>query len=1300
MWESNNATLSGNDISFNNTTSWYGGWYGGGIHLKSSDNATLSNNTIYSNAGGHYGSGGISLEDSNDATLIGNIVSDNTAYGFDAIGGVSVSGDGVVLIGNDIYNNTTMYDWGVGHLAGGVSVSGDGAKLIGNAVHNNDASDYGGHYDYVTGGIFISGDGATLNSNDVYRNTANGFDAIGGVSVSGDDATLNSNNIYSNDGSGVYLYHSNGVILDNNVITGNRADWGHWYLQKGSGVHVTASTAHLRHNTLAYNTGGNGSGVCVTDDIKGYGGPSVVTLTNTILVSHTVGITVADGSTATLEATLWGADAWANESDWGGSGTILTGTVNVWGDPAFVYPDAGDYHIAETSTAIDAGVNAGVTIDIDGESRPNGSSHDIGADEFSPYPALAVTKQAYPTPFWPGELLTYTLRVINTGSITLTATITDVLPDQVTLGGVRTWTTTLSAPGGVWTEQVVVTVAMDYAGPLTNVVHVTTAEGATGVYTETTPSPAPRLEVSKQADPDPVQAGEPLIYTIHVTNTGNTDLHVIVTDTLPAHVIPTGVLTWTPPIIAPGDVWMRATVVTVAMGYAGPLTNVVEITTAEGATGIYTETSQAQVTPMLAVTKQAHPDPVQAGEPLTYTLRVTNTGNVTLTAMITDVLPDRVTPGGVRAWTTTLPMTDGAWTETVVVTVEMGYAGPLTNVVRVTTEEGAMGVYTETSQAGITPMLEVTKEAKPAVVQAGERLTYTIRVTNTGNVDLHATVTDVLPEHVTTTQPLVWTSQVIPAPSDTWTQTVVVTVEMGYAGPLTNVVQVATAEGATGVYTKTSQAQVTPALNVTKEAHPDPAQAGTQLTYTICVTNTGNVTLTATITDVLPDHVTPGGARTWTMTLPALGGVWTEQVVVTVAIDYAGPLTNVVQVATAEGATGIYTETSQARKLTLTVNRVGDGSVVKNPDEEAYNYGDVVTLTAIPDLGARFVGWIGDLEGVANPDTVTMDDDKIVMATFVYLPPLTFNPNPPGGTVTVEDEDGDGFFDDGEVITITATTDDCREFIGWTEDLEGKSNPTSIVLVSDLTFEAVFVTQTHTLTVNIVSNENVTGTVTLDPPGGVYSCCTVVTLTASVTSDGEWYVFDGWHGDLATSANPAAIHMNSDKIVTATLLACPCMWSPEDVSGGTISAEPTQPPGGYEPGTVVTLTAVPDYCYQFDGWTGDLASRGTQNPVVLTVDTTLNFSANFGQIVFTDVTVDTVGEGLAVIDPANGPYTCSTTITATATPTTHWVFDRWSGATTGSDNPTCFVLDESSGTTLTAHFTQYNMFLPVVLRNE
>jgi uncharacterized repeat protein (TIGR01451 family) len=117
------------------------------------------------------------------------------------------------------------------------------------------------------------------------------------------------------------------------------------------------------------------------------------------------------------------------------------------------------------------------------------------------------------------------------------------------------------------------------------------------------------------------------------------------------------------------------------------------------------DVAQAQVSTatvassMLAVAKQANPDPVQAGSPLTYTIWVTNTGDITLTPTITDILPGQVTPACIRTWTPNPIAPHGVWTQQVTVTVKTGYSGTLTNVVQVTTEEGVMSTYTETSTA-------------------------------------------------------------------------------------------------------------------------------------------------------------------------------------------------------------------------------------------------------------------------------------------------------------------------------------------------------------------------------------------------------------------------------------------------------------------------------------------------------------------------------------------------------------------------------------------------------------------------
>jgi hypothetical protein len=78
-----------------------------------------------------------------------------------------------------------------------------------------------------------------------------------------------------------------------------------------------------------------------------------------------------------------------NGTDTGDTGAILTGTVNLWDDTAYVDPDNGDYCIGPGSGAVDAGVDVGVTSHIDGEPRPYDGDgdgideFDIGADEWA-----------------------------------------------------------------------------------------------------------------------------------------------------------------------------------------------------------------------------------------------------------------------------------------------------------------------------------------------------------------------------------------------------------------------------------------------------------------------------------------------------------------------------------------------------------------------------------------------------------------------------------------------------------------------------------------------------------------------------------------------------------------------------------------------------------------------------------------------------------------------------------------------------------------------------------------------------
>ena len=67
----------------------------------------------------------------------------------------------------------------------------------------------------------------------------------------------------------------------------------------------------------------------------------------------------------------------------------------------------------------------------------------------------------------------------------------------------------------------------------------------------------------------------------------------------------------------------------------------------------------------------------------------------------------------------------------------------------------------------------------------------------------------------------------------------------------------------------------------------------------------------------------------------------------------------------------------------LTVNMVGSGTVALNPPGGTYDAGTGVTLTATADPGWLFCGWSGDLTGLDNPATITMNSNKSVTATFI-----------------------------------------------------------------------------------------------------------------------------------------------------------------------------------------------------------------------------------------------------------------------------------------------------------------------------
>jgi fibronectin-binding autotransporter adhesin len=380
------VTISGCTI-FSNTASTVQGGDGGGVYLENS-NATLSHNAFYYNTGstGGGGGGGAVYSLYSNVTLDGNTIQENVGSTVEgALGGGLVLGPGNhVLRNNFILSNTATLTstWSYG---GGIDIGGGGhSTLENNWIQGNIASKGPGW----GGGLYLCFRTASLWDNTFIGNIAstNGDGEGGGAYLdwgghTGEQWTdLRANVFISNTatlssaangwGGGLGIYAGNPVTLTNNLIVGNHATQEGSGLRIGSSPYSTPSLVIMNHNTIADNVG---CGIGIHVDIS-----STLIATNILISGHShEAITVAAGSAISMQATLWHG----NGSLTGGDGSILTGTVNVYGDPAFFDPTVWNYHLGSGSAAIDAGVAAGVTTDIDGHPRPMLSGYDIGADE-------------------------------------------------------------------------------------------------------------------------------------------------------------------------------------------------------------------------------------------------------------------------------------------------------------------------------------------------------------------------------------------------------------------------------------------------------------------------------------------------------------------------------------------------------------------------------------------------------------------------------------------------------------------------------------------------------------------------------------------------------------------------------------------------------------------------------------------------------------------------------------------------------------------------------------------------------
>ena len=680
------------------------------------------------------------------------------------------------------------------------------------------------------------------------------------------------------------------------------------------------------------------------------GGPSVST-----------GARVLDNVPAALLGATWTCNA-APGSACGpasGSGSINQ-IVNVGVGSSITYIVSGTVSqsavglLANTVTVTPA---AGTT-----DTNPANNSA-IDVDSLTPQADLSIVKTDGAASTVPGTPITYSLIVSNAGPSAVSgAIVTDLLPAAL---NAASWTCTASAGGSCGaasgTGDIVTTVALQAGATATYTLSAVVDAAATGNLTNTatvaapvgvvdpvvsdnastdtdTLTPAVDLAITKTDGVASVVPGTSTTYTITVTNSGpSSAVGAQITDLLPAEITAAtwgcsaagGATCGTPS--GSGDVTLLATVpvggsvtITVAASIdsagTGFVVNTATVIAPAGAidtnpaNGTATDSDVLNAVADLSIAKTDGLASALPGDPVTYTVVVTNNGpSAVVGAPVTDLMPAGLTgvtwtcsaspgsscaPGGAGNIATTVDLAvGGTATFTVDATIASNQLGVVTNAAIVVAPAGvtdpisANNIAVDTTVVNGFGDVSIVKTDGVATVVAGTSNTYTIIVTNPGPSQIDGIqVTDALPA---TLLGATWSctptggaacgaatgsgsiNQLIDMPAATTvTFTVTATVSSSASGLLSNTANVTLPIGvvdsdptnntSTDVTTISQVAD----LSVTKTDHVASLTPGTPVSYDIVATNSGpSAVAGATLTDVVPGSIT---GVTWTCT-PSAG---------------------------------------------------------------------------------------------------------------------------------------------------------------------------------------------------------------------------------------------------------------------------------------------------------------------------------------------------------------------------------------------------------------------------------------------
>ena len=460
-------------------------------------------------------------------------------------------------------------------------------------------------------------------------------------------------------------------------------------------------------------------------------------------------------------------------------------------------------------------------------------------------PGIKVTKVCPKDPVSPGQMLTFSGTVSNTGNVTLTNI---VVVNNQPAPNTKVFTQLSLAPGAVvaFTGSYLAPTNCSVTDTLTASASSVCGVGVTDTASATCPILTnPGLAVTASCPTNVVPPGGVVTYTGTVRNTGDITLtKVVVTSDRPV----ADTVVFTAASLAPGESASYSASATMPLDGCAATTRIAaigyDLCTTVAAKATTAINCSSKTAPGLVVSLTCPTATTVAGTPMTYTGTVRNSGDITLTNVwvvnnspITNTLagPLTLAPGAVSSFTSTF----AAPLDQCSVTAKVTAAG-VDNC-------SGLAVYNSASATCTlitAPAIAITQACPVTPGIPGGPVIYTGTVKNTGNITLTNVV---IVNDKSGTTPIFTTNLLTPGTVATFSGSYIGPTNCSSTSTSTVTGQSLCGDAVTRSASTTCLIQTAPAIQVTVACPAAPVPQGGILTFSGTVSNPGNITLTNVI---------------------------------------------------------------------------------------------------------------------------------------------------------------------------------------------------------------------------------------------------------------------------------------------------------------------------------------------------------------------------------------------------------------------------------------------------------------------